>query len=662
MNSPQSIIHLVGFLVGLLLFLILLTLVLRNYRKSSGWPAGGEQTPRPLIFLAALIGVVWNLGGLIIYGARDWGLGNGPFGPFGPFWTYLLEALIISSLGFLPSVVIHSALSSESGLSRDGRVMVGLAYGLSLLATVLHFRTVLIGQAPPSVKALETLTIGFGILTVALVIQARRSSVWKRMFWLVALSFYAVSALHLSRHIGGQDPWFVELIGHHSSLPLVWAMLYRDYRFALADIFLKRALAVLALLVVAGLSFMVVGPYLHLLEWHREEWHRTLPLPAALAIFGIWFLTTLAFPHLRRQIDWLVDVVILRRADYQQLKEELGQISLASDEVEEILDGQCRRLQQVFTASEVRWEVVDESGESFAESGLVLTAGRRTTIRLPTQERPHYRLLIGELSGGRRFLSDDLALLEAVALNLVRRIDAVRMVKERYAVSLREREMSRLAAEAELRALRAQLNPHFLFNALTTVGYLIQTEPERAVETLLKLTGVLRAVLRAPTSEMVTLGEELALLESYLAVERARFEERLRVVIDLPPELQGVRIPALLLQPLVENAIKHGITPSLRGGEIRIRAAVVSAGPGGAGGVEAGATRLRLEVADTGVGVRADLDAAGSGEPTGGVGLTNVRRRLQGIYGEAASWSFVSRPGEGTVVTMLLPVAGEGAR
>ncbi len=93
MNSPQPIIHLVGFLVGLLLFLILLTLVVRNHRQPSGWPEGGEQTPRPLIFLAALIGVVWNLGGLIIYGGRDWGLGTVPFGHF---WTYLLEALIIS--------------------------------------------------------------------------------------------------------------------------------------------------------------------------------------------------------------------------------------------------------------------------------------------------------------------------------------------------------------------------------------------------------------------------------------------------------------------------------------------------------------------------------------------------------------------------------------
>jgi LytS/YehU family sensor histidine kinase len=262
---------------------------------------------------------------------------------------------------------------------------------------------------------------------------------------------------------------------------------------------------------------------------------------------------------------------------------------------------------------------------------------------------------IAELSGGRRFLSDDLALLESVALILVRRLDAVRVVKERYARSLREQEMSKLATEAELRALRAQLNPHFLFNALTTIGYLIRTEPERAVETLLKLTGVLRAVLRAPDGGMVRLGEEIDLIESYLAVERARFEERLRVRIDVPPALLRLRIPALLLQPLVENAIKHGITPSLRGGELQIVARLEA---DNGRWTENGADWLRLEVNDTGVGVDPKPGSAGT-ETSGGVGLENVRRRLRGIYGDQAALSFSSRVGVGTSVTIRMPMPRE---
>jgi LytS/YehU family sensor histidine kinase len=213
--------------------------------------------------------------------------------------------------------------------------------------------------------------------------------------------------------------------------------------------------------------------------------------------------------------------------------------------------------------------------------------------------------------------------------------------------------MSKLATEAELRALRAQLNPHFLFNALTTIGYLIQSEPERAVETLMKLTGVLRAVLRAPAGEMVTLGDEIELIESYLAVERARFEERLRVAIDVPPALLKVRLPALLLQPLVENAIKHGISPSLRGGELWIRARTE-------GGPTPGSESLRIEIRDTGVGVD-QLPVPGGAETAGGLGLVNVRRRLSGIYGERARLDFASQLGGGTTVTLWLPMASEVA-
>ena len=677
-----ALIHLVGFLTGLLLFLILLTLVMRNQRaglaslaslargaRGTGGTSGkGQlQTPQPLLLPAALIGVIWNFGALIIYGARDWGIGTSPV---------LFEGAVYSALGFLPAVVVHSALSSEAGLSlrRGARWMIGLAYGVSLVAMVLHFREALIGQEPPSVKALETLTIGFGILTVALVIYARRSSVRKRMFWLVALSVYAVSALHLSRHLtgsgAGEEPLLVELIGHHSSLPLVWAMLYRDYRFALADIFLKRVLAVSLLLVtVLGLSTLLVGPYLRIAELRSF-----LPLPVGGGLVLIWVAVTLAYPRLRRSVDWLVDAVILRREDYHQLKEDLARIAEESEDIDQILDGVCGRLRQAFTAGAVWWEADGDGREKRVDPpGLLQTegGGSRTTIFLPTHEEPYYRLVIGELSSGRRFLSDDLALLESVALILARRLDTVRVIHERYVGSLREQEMSKLATEAELRALRAQLNPHFLFNALTTIGYLIKAEPERAVDTLMKLTGVLRAVLRAPSGELVPLGDEIELIESYLAVERARFEERLQVRIDVPRELLRQRIPALLLQPLVENAIKHGITPSLRGGEIRILAAIEKVNGGRAG------EWLRLEVVDTGVGVdavdgRIEDSRIRDGHPGESghsgesdqvrVGLANVRKRLHGIYGDAASWNFSSRRGQGTSVRMWLPITGEGGR
>ncbi len=152
---------------------------------------------------------------------------------------------------------------------------------------------------------------------------------------------------------------------------------------------------------------------------------------------------------------------------------------------------------------------------------------------------------------------------------------------------------SQLASEAELRALRAQIHPHFLFNALTTIGYLIQAAPEKALSTLMRLSGLLRSVLRS-SPEFSTLGEELAIIAAYLDIESARFEDRLFVTIDVSEKLREIKIPALLLQPLVENAIKHGISESGAGGEVRISAELI--------GGETPTASLRLVVKDTGVG------------------------------------------------------------
>jgi LytS/YehU family sensor histidine kinase len=267
---------------------------------------------------------------------------------------------------------------------------------------------------------------------------------------------------------------------------------------------------------------------------------------------------------------------------------------------------------------------------------------RVTTILAPTTEPPQYRLTISGMAGGRRLLSDDVAFLEAVAVMVARRIDAVRVIHERCARDLREQETIKLATEAELRALRAQVNPHFLFNALTTIGYLIQTAPESAFETLMRLTTLLRGVLRRSEGEFTTLGEEIELIESYLEIERARFEDRLRVTIDAPRELRNHRIPALLVQPLVENAIKHGISPSRAGGEVVISARLVSG------------DKLQIGVRDTGLGVSEQAMAQGRKR---GVGLSNVERRLKTHYGDQASFSINSAPGNGTMVEISLPVS-----
>jgi two-component system LytT family sensor kinase len=234
--------------------------------------------------------------------------------------------------------------------------------------------------------------------------------------------------------------------------------------------------------------------------------------------------------------------------------------------------------------------------------------------------------------------------LESIAVLVARRIDAIRITKERYTREIREQEIGKLATEAELRALRAQINPHFLFNALTTIGYLIQTAPPRALETLLRLTSLLRGVLRSE-GEFTTLGRELEVVEAYLDIERARFEQRLRVTIDVPARLRSVRVPPLVLQPLVENAVKHGIAHKQSGGEVAIRARIDR--------TDGDQRHLAVTVEDTGAGASAQTLERGRAS---GVGLRNVARRLECQYGAAGSLSIRTAPDAGTVVEIRLPL------
>jgi len=267
--------------------------------------------------------------------------------------------------------------------------------------------------------------------------------------------------------------------------------------------------------------------------------------------------------------------------------------------------------------------------------------GDAVLILVPTVRSPCHGVTVGDLQHGRRVWSDDLELIESMAHVAARRIDELRDEQRRLQQAVREQEVGRLATEAELRAVRAQLHPHFLFNALNTVRYLIDTSPERAGQVLMELTGVLRSVLRRSSDEFSTLGEELEIVRAYLAIEEARFEARLQVDIDVAGDLHGVLLPSLLLQPLVENAVRHGIAPSRRGGRVRVLATLDEA-----------ADSIELRVEDTGIGA-----APGAFTRAGGVGLASVERRLALHYGTQGVMSVRSTPGGGTTVRLVLPVS-----
>ncbi len=207
------------------------------------------------------------------------------------------------------------------------------------------------------------------------------------------------------------------------------------------------------------------------------------------------------------------------------------------------------------------------------------------------------------------------------------------------AARLQQAQAERQAAEARLTLLQSQLEPHMLFNTLAHLRVLIKLRPDEAQQMLDRLIDYLRATLLASRSTEHTLAEEFERLSDYLALMQLRMGARLRVRLDLPAALAGLGVPPLLLQPLVENAIQHGLEPHVDGGELRVSAALQG-------------RRLTLEVADNGTGLPAKPSAAGAGT---GFGLAQVRERLAQRYGDAARFELTPQAGGGSLARIELP-------
>jgi two-component system, LytTR family, sensor histidine kinase AlgZ len=191
-----------------------------------------------------------------------------------------------------------------------------------------------------------------------------------------------------------------------------------------------------------------------------------------------------------------------------------------------------------------------------------------------------------------------------------------------------------VARDAQLRALRSQLNPHFLFNCLNNLRGLIAEDPAKAVSMVTGLAGLLRYSLRSDRAATIALAEEMEAVHDYLSLERVRFEERLHVQCTMSPTALAARIPPMLVQTLVENAITHGIAELPAGGVVRIDARVVDG-------------HLKIQVANSG---RLRASVAGTG-----VGLENAREQLRLLYGDAASLALRERGGDMVVASVMIP-------
>jgi signal transduction histidine kinase len=373
---------------------------------------------------------------------------------------------------------------------------------------------------------------------------------------------------------------FLALIPDYLFLAFFAVALYYRERLAFFDVLVKRGVYF-----ALGFALLTVA-----IDWRR-----------ALLLSPLWFVAPWIYDRVARGIDLLW----------------LGRPFAPADaERRFIADAQAAAGERDLAAR--------------AEESLGRIFRTRATVRL---DPAGPAITLADRTDGVPFLSDDRRLLESLTRTLG-------VVAENLRFREREEELRRLAGRAELKALRAQINPHFLFNALNAIAGLVHEQPALAEETVERLADVFRYTLRKSEKEWARLEEEMEFVTAYLGVEQARFGERLCVEIDIDPAARGVEVPAMSVQPLVENAVKHGVSAVERRGVVRIRARV----DGG---------RLQVEVEDNGPGF-----AAGAQE---GHGLRNVGERLAGYYGAEArlGWENLA---EGARVWIEMPGGAAYAR
>ncbi len=236
--------------------------------------------------------------------------------------------------------------------------------------------------------------------------------------------------------------------------------------------------------------------------------------------------------------------------------------------------------------------------------------------------------------------SDNLWVTLAIYAGTVMAVAIALKVLNNVRIEMKLEQQERLLLQARMEALQSQINPHFLFNTLNSVSSLVRRDPDSAREMIVKLGNILRRLLRKGDS-FVPLREEIEFLDDYLDIEVTRFgRDKLKVVKELEPASLDLLVPSMILQPLVENAVKHGFSPKVDSGSIHIRSRNAS-------------DRLILEVEDDGIGMPA---SGASRIPGTGIGILNVTERLQVVYGDAAEITIQSQPNHGTLVRLVLPV------
>jgi signal transduction histidine kinase len=601
------LINTVGHTAGVLLFGLIIVLLIRDWRAH-----GVRQTKLSLVAAALALG--WNVGSLVALASNS--AGTLPIG--------MVETVSFSVLSLLPAVLLQVALQGKH------RLIVTAGYAVSTCAVALHFGELAYPSVGLHQAALVSIAAGFGLLTVIAFLVRRKhrtdgqtdAAEW---ISLGCLLLFTSSFLHFGyQHVS--SPWAAEITWHHIGIPVALIVLLQDYRFLLLDTFVR-------FLVNSGLAAVYVATLLALnqrFRW-RESIHSSMFLIGMMLV--ALCLSLILFAYFRNALQAWVGRVIFRRRSIDECIKTIMNLASTARSEEDLLARAAGEVADHFRTD--RFAVLAESaGNTTAERPSVLFGARHRAEDFSAEARIPLRFSSGDLRflvagarrGGRRYLSEDLEDMRRLGTVIVEQV-------ERF----RSEELRRLASQAELRALQAQINPHFLFNALNTLYGTIDRSSHEARRMVLNLADIFRYLLQGDRVT-IQLSEEIRIVQAYLEIEKLRLGDRLETELVVSESARASIIPILSIQPLVENAVKHGIAARQTRGRVCVTAHTTDMG-------------LRVTVEDTGVGFEESRRRLGAGT---GVGLENVRRRLTLCYGAIADLNIQSN-GSGTTVTFFIP-------
>jgi DNA gyrase inhibitor GyrI len=391
-------------------------------------------------------------------------------------------------------------------------------------------------------------------------------------------------------------------------IPFFFATMYYNERAVFFDIVAKRGLFTLAMIILLMGYFALVPAWLwsSRLGWIGSWLFPLTALP--LVILAPWIYRNLSTYLDRRWLGRGLSPAEAHRFFLAALATATSEESLvraAEQRLTEILHGAVH----IQLGLQANSQTTEEEG---FETAILLRGERQGAIRI---EIP---------ANGYPLLSEDRKLLVALAESFGMALENLHLREKRLRQERRERDLLLLASQAELRSLRAQINPHFLFNALNSIAALISVEPELAEVTVERLSELFRYALRRSDKEWVRVEDEMAFVQCYLDVEKTRFHERLHVDILQDEAVCRALVPAMMIHTLVENAVKHGIAPVRGGGSIEVR-------------IHRDAGTLLIEVRDSGLGF---AETGSNALNTHGHGLKNVQARLQAHFGHDAQLTF----------------------